>query len=92
MRIRWTKLASQDFTSICDFISEQGSPAAARRVALAIYERISSLSQFPRQGRPGRREGTRELVFSELPYIVIYRVRQDVIEINRILHGSQNWP
>jgi toxin ParE1/3/4 len=35
---------------------------------------------------------TRELVISGLPYLVVYRIRGDVIEITRILHGAQRWP
>jgi plasmid stabilization system protein ParE len=27
-----------------------------------------------------------------LPYIVVYRIKADVIEILRILHGAQKWP
>lgn len=32
----------------------------------------------------------REIVFSGLPFLAV--VREDVIEINRILHGAQKWP
>jgi toxin ParE1/3/4 len=92
MRIRWTQPAARDFTRICDYTGERDGPAAARRVALAIHEGISSLMQFPQRGRPGRKLHTRELVFSGLPFLVVYRIREDVIEINRILHGAQQWP
>jgi toxin ParE1/3/4 len=43
-------------------------------------------------GRPGRKPNTRELGIPKLPFVVIYRVRESVIEINRILHGAQKWP
>ena len=46
MRIRWTEPAARDLTHICDYTQERDGPAAARRLALAIYERISSLTQF----------------------------------------------
>ena len=92
MRIRWTEPASRDLTQICDSIREHDAPAAARRVALNIYEKVSLLARFPRQGRPGRKPNTRELVFPDLPFLAIYRIRKDVIEIVRILHGAQNWP
>jgi len=91
MRIRWTEPAARDLTQICDYIEEHGSPAKARRVALTIYEGIGSLEQFPQRGRPGRMLTTRELVFPGLPFMAIC-LREDVIEINRILHGAQNWP
>jgi toxin ParE1/3/4 len=92
MRIRWTEPAARDLTAICDYIKEHDGPEAARKVALRIYEGVGTLSQFPRRGREGRKPGTRELVFPGLPFLTIYRVREDVIEINRILHGAQLYP
>jgi toxin ParE1/3/4 len=92
MRIRWTALAASDLTGICDYIQEHDGPEAARRVALQIYEGAGSLTQFPHRGRPGRKPSTRELVFPGLPFLAVYRVREDVIEIDRVLHGAQRWP
>jgi len=92
MRIRWTEPAAHDLTHICDFTEGHNGPAAARRVALTIYHGVSSLTQFPHRGRPGRKVGTRELVFPGLPFLAVYRIRAEVIEINRILHGAQKWP
>lgn len=45
-----------------------------------------------RRGRIGRIEGTRELIFPELPYVVVYRIQDQVVEIVRIYHGAQDWP
>jgi len=92
MRIRWTQPAAHDLTQICDFIQEHSSSATARRVALFIFQKLSVLSQFPEAGRLGRLEGTRELVVAGLPYLAIYRVRSEAVEILRILHGAQQWP
>jgi plasmid stabilization system protein ParE len=35
-------------------------------------------------------DGARELVFSPLPYIAIYRVRESIIEILHVWHGAQS--
>ena len=43
-------------------------------------------------GRKGRVEGTRELVIAGTPYIVPYRVRDDVVQIITVLHNAQRWP
>lgn len=43
-------------------------------------------------GRPGREPNTRELVFAPLPYVVIYRIEDQAVEIMRVLHGAQRWP
>ncbi len=92
MRIRWTEPAARDLTHICDYLRENDAPGTARRVALATYESVNSLVRFPHRGRPGRKQQTRELVLPHLPYLVIYRIREDIIEIVRILHGAQKWP
>jgi len=92
VRLRWTELAVQDLKNICDYLDERDGPDAARRIALKIYESLNSLPEFPRRGRPGRKPDTRELVISGLPWLAIYRIREEVIEVNRILHGAQRFP
>ncbi|MGA3078270.1 MAG: type II toxin-antitoxin system RelE/ParE family toxin [Bryobacteraceae bacterium] len=64
-------------------------PAASRS---GSTRGLSSLTQFPRRGRPGRSPGTRELVFTGLPFLSVYRVGDDLVEVDRILHGAQRWP
>jgi toxin ParE1/3/4 len=91
MMVRWTDAAVRDFTHICDYIEQHRSAAAARRVALSIHDSIDLLSEFPEHGRTGRKPDTRELVFSGLPYLAVYRIREDAVEILRIFHGAQNW-
>ncbi len=56
------------------------SISTARRVAISIYERLSALMEFPEQGRQGRKSGTRELIFTGLPYLAIYRIRGDAVD------------
>jgi len=76
MRIRWSDPAIRDFTNICDYIEQKASADVARRVALVIYESIDVLSKFPESGRTGRKPETRELVVAGLPYVAIYRLRE----------------
>ena len=92
MRIRWTDLAANDLTSICDYLEQYATAAIAERVAKAIFSNIDQLARFPELGRTGRRAETRELVLAHLPYIAVYRLNQGRIEILRILHGAQRWP
>jgi toxin ParE1/3/4 len=70
MRIRWTSPAAADLEGIKSFLDEQ-YPHIANATIKRIYESILSLRAFPYRGRPGRRIGTRELVLSPLPYIVV---------------------
>jgi len=91
MKIRWSPEASVDFGGIVEYIRTENA-SAADRVAHSIYDSIHSLRSFPRRGRPGRMAGTRELVLAPLPFIVVYRINESVLEVVRVLHGSQRWP
>ncbi len=71
---------------------EVDNPAAAARTVLEIIEAVEQLAGHPGMGRPGRVPGTRELIIARLPYIVVYRVRGNVLEILRVLHGAMRWP
>ena len=92
MQIRWSTLAVDDLERICAWIAEDSSEAA-QRVAQIIYEGCSQLRNFPSKGRPSERmNGRRELIFSPLPYIAVYRIDRNIVEISRIFHGAQDWP
>jgi toxin ParE1/3/4 len=91
MRLHWTKPAAQDLYSIVRRI-QHDNPDAAAKVAKTLYDGCGSLGKLPRRGRKGRIEGTRELVFAGLPYIVVYHIQDQNLEILRIYHGAQDWP
>ncbi|MBZ5525260.1 MAG: type II toxin-antitoxin system RelE/ParE family toxin [Acidobacteriia bacterium] len=91
MRVHWSPAAAADFERIVQHIREQNDPAALR-IARLIYQSAAGLKSFPNRGRLGRVEGTRELVLSPLPFILIYRVKADFVEIANVLHGAQQWP
>jgi len=91
VKLRWSKRAIRRLASIHDYIAKD-SPAAASRVAAAIVESALRLQTIPYMGRPGRIEGTRELVIPGLPYIIPYRVVDNVIQIASVIHTSRKWP
>lgn len=91
MQLRWTEEAADDLESITDYLVDH-APDRAPELVRTIYDAPSTLLPFPNRGRPGKKEGTRELVLSPLPYIVVYTVLGDVIFVVRILHGAQKWP
>ena len=91
MRVRWTTDAADDLERISDYIAED-RPETAQRIALDIIRSVDALETFPNRGRPGRVEGTRELVLSPLPFIAVYEVHVDQVHVLRILHGAQEWP
>ena len=91
IELRWTEEAAADLERIADYLFEQ-TPLHAARLVRAIYDAPTKLVDFPGIGRPGKLKGTRELVLSALPYLVVYVHQGDFIHITRILHGAQKWP
>lgn len=91
MRLEWSAFAIEDRDAIFDYI-EEDSPQAAVVVDDRIRVQVRQLLQFPETGRPGRVEGTRELVISRTPYIAAYHIAGDAVRILRVLHGAQLWP
>ena len=81
--------AAADLENIALYIQRE-DPEAARRVARALYDIAMSLEALPNRGRLGRIAGTRELV--QAPYIIIYRVIEEAVEILRVYHAAQDWP
>ena len=88
MRIRWTPAAVADLQNISDYLKEH-HPHYRQPTMRKLYETIGSLKQWPGRGRPGPEEGTRELLFPPLPYVAVYRVNEESIEVLRIHHAAQ---
>ncbi|MEJ8571684.1 type II toxin-antitoxin system RelE/ParE family toxin [Microbaculum marinum] len=91
MRVRWTPTAARHVVSIGDFIASD-SPRAAHAVLSAIRNGAERLSSYPTIGRRGRIADTRELVIASTPYIVVYRLGANTIDILAIIHASRDWP
>lgn len=90
-RIEWTLPALRDLQDAGEYIV-QDDPAAAVRMAERVREAVEYLPEQPNMGRPGRVGGTRELVVSGTPFIVVYWSRGGVIQILRLLHHARRWP
>lgn len=89
MNLRWTNLALKDFEQAHDYIMQE-DPESAKRIAQRILHATRRLQQFPRMGRVGADEETRELVVQKTPYLLVYSITGDVIELLRVWHTSQD--
>lgn len=91
MQIVWLKSAVVDLHRIREYI-RQDNPAAAERTGARIELAVESLARFPEMGHPGEIAGTRELVMSNLPHFVVYRLKSGSVQILRVMHFKQQWP
>jgi toxin ParE1/3/4 len=88
MKVVYFKSASRDLDNIRNYIAQDNSEVAERVVA-RIKSVIGLLENHPFMGRPGKR-GTRLLTLSGLPYLVIYRVRNDEVRVVAVFHSARN--
>lgn len=90
LKLEWSELARIDLLAIIDYISDD-NPDAAKRVKDDIDAKVEKLPDFPKMGRPGRIDGTRELVaFGN--YIIVYREDACTVRMLRVLHAARQWP
>ncbi len=91
MRLEWSDAALVNLDQAVEYIA-QDKPAAAAKVAQKIWDATQRLAEQPGIGRPGRVEGTRELVITGLPYIVPYVVKGNRVIVLRVMHAAMMWP
>ncbi len=88
MPVAFSPEALTDLAAIRDYIGAE-NPFAASRMAIQIVAACDRLETMPERGRPGLVQGTRELT-GAWPYIIVYRITPEAVEIIRIWHGSQD--
>jgi toxin ParE1/3/4 len=76
--------------AIVDYISDD-NPDAALALMQEIQGKVAQLQAHPKRCRPGRVEGTRELVVRP-NYIVVYAETAAAVTVLRVLHAAQMWP
>lgn len=89
VKIRWTRLALSDFEQANDYIAQE-NPESARIIAQRILDATERMRDFPRIGRVGDDEDTREWLVPKTPYLVVYALKDDAVEILRLWHMARN--
>ena len=87
--LRWTDHAVSQLAALAEYISLD-SPVYAEQVVDRLVARFEQACRHPESGRivpEFGRPDLRELV--EPPYRLVYRVREDAVEVLSILHGRQ---
>ena len=90
MRLRLSKLALADFGLIDGYtVAEWGAEQAVNYIH-ALWDALEEIQQSPDRWRlrPDHHPDCRARVCGR--HLVIYRVRDGVVEISRILHGAMN--
>lgn len=91
MELRWSPRAIRDLQQIRLYISEH-DPKAARDVAKTIKHTVHLLLEYPQLGVQTRVEGVYEKQVPNLPFLIPYRIKEDVIEILAVFNTRQIKP
>ena len=86
--IEWEDIAQDDLLAIVVYIAED-NPRAAMALRDEIEKKVNGLREHPKMYRPGRVEGTREIVVRK-NYIVIYKEDGFTVSVLRVLHAARN--
>jgi toxin ParE1/3/4 len=91
MKVIIREAAFDDLNRIHAWIAKD-RPGSADAVVDRILESTERLGRFPYMGHTGRARGTLEWVIPGLPYVIVYRVREDedFISIDAVFHGAQD--
>ncbi|WP_426169952.1 type II toxin-antitoxin system RelE/ParE family toxin [Sandarakinorhabdus sp. DWP1-3-1] len=84
----WSAAARRQLYLITAWIARHDAGAASR-LADAIDDRIALLCDFPALGTPIDR-GHRKLSLGRFPYVLVYAVSGDVIQILAIRHMARS--
>lgn len=88
MRVDWSDEALTDLLDAYAFIAAD-NPLAAERVQDRLVNVARTLSDLPNRGRAGRKVGTRELMVSGTPYLIVYTIGGEAVTILRLWHGAR---
>ncbi len=90
MKLLWSPRSERELAAIVAYIAEDNR-GAALELDFHITSSAKNLLDYPKQGKPGRVEGTRELIVHK-HYILVYEIVGDELQILSVLHTSRQWP
>jgi toxin ParE1/3/4 len=90
MKVRWLESAITSLRAAYRFVASK-DPDAAEMIVIRIEKTVARLGTHPLSGRLGTVEGTREVVVPGLPYVLVYRVTENEVDILRVWHTRQDF-
>jgi len=90
LTLKWSIKALIDFDEAQAFIAQENA-FAAQMVADRIWQASVRLAETPYIGSTGVEPSTRHWVVQRTPYLMVYRITGEVLEIVRVWHGRSDW-
>jgi toxin ParE1/3/4 len=88
--IFWSPKAEEDLIEIWTYLARESSDQVADDQLNHIERACATLEMLPYSGRPRDNllPGVRSMLVH--PYVVFYRVRNEAVEIIRVIHGRRD--
>ncbi len=90
MDLVWTAPAESDLYEIADYYSSL-HPDLPLEILQRVYEAPLILLERPHLGAPTRKPDVRKWSIKRTPFILLYAVRSQCVEIRRVVHNRSNW-
>jgi plasmid stabilization system protein ParE len=89
MRLRISPCVPGDLEEIAEYIA-QDSPRHAARMLRVIHARMKKIAQQPEIYRLRPEIGAEARLATVGNYIILFRIRQDTVRIERVVHGGRD--
>jgi len=92
VKVHWTSTALNHLRAIHEYAA-QNSKIYADRLIDSLTQKSEQIGLLPRSGRivpEYTRDDIREVI--ERPYRIIYRVKEDQIDVLAVVHGARRMP
>jgi addiction module toxin, RelE/StbE family len=90
MLIDWAESALLDLEDIFTYFVSINDTDTGKAIVSALIKSVTRLENFPHSGKKGKISGTRELIVTHLPYIIVYHQPNDaLIEVISVVHTAR---
>jgi plasmid stabilization system protein ParE len=89
MRLRLSPCVPGDLEEIAEYIA-QDSPRHAARMLRMLRARIKEIARNPKIYRLRPEIGAEARLATAGNYVILFRIRENIVRIERVVHGSRN--
>jgi len=91
MKVIWSVASVRHLYEITEYIHGE-SAGGTITIRRRILDTVRRVGQMPYSGHTGRIDGTREAAVPRTPFIVVFQVSAQAVEILGVWHGARQWP
>lgn len=91
-QLEYLASARRDLKRIAEYYIETAGAAVTAKIGSEIGKTLSQIAEQPEIGRKLETAPYRQLVVSQYPFVILYRLTPTAAKIIRVLHQAQKKP